>query len=167
MPNTSGALSEAEYKLVEAIAGRIVPTTDTPGAIEAGAADYIDLALADPYRPSLAAYQRGLRELERYCTDTLGRSFAELDAEQQDEVLEQLEAGTIGAVKDGAKFFELVRCHVMEGFFCEPVYGGNRDLVGWKLVGFPGQRYGYDDPYINRVVDLPPVAARLPPRRGE
>jgi gluconate 2-dehydrogenase gamma chain len=47
--------------------------------------------------------------------------------------------------------------------FCEPQYGGNRDLVGWRLVGFPGQRYGYSDPYIDRVVDLPPVAVAGPP----
>lgn len=163
----SGALNVSELKLVEAIAGRIIPATDTPGAIEAGAANYINLALAGAYQPHLAFYRRAIGELERHCVMAFGGSFAELDAVRQDEILENLEAGKIGAVGDGAKFFELVRRHVMEGFFGEPNYGGNRDLIGWKLVGFPGQRYGYDDPYINRVVDLPPIASNLPPRKGE
>lgn len=82
-----------------------------------------------------------------------------MSAEEQDGVLENLEAGRIGEVAGGPAFFELVRRHVMEGMFCEPIYGGNRDLVGWSLVGFPGQRFGYGDPYINQVVGLPPVAA--------
>jgi gluconate 2-dehydrogenase gamma chain len=53
----------------------------------------------------------------------------------------------------------------MEGFFCEPYYGGNRDMIGWKLVGFPGQQYGYKDAYINKVIDLSPVAFNGAPRR--
>lgn len=165
--SVSAVLTPAEFALLEAIAGRIVPTTDTPGAIEAGAAHYIDRALADAYREHLALYRQGLAALDRYCGAALGRSFGALDAERQDAVLEKLEAGTIAELADGAKFFDLVRRHVMEGFFCEPHYGGNRDMVGWKLVGFPGQRHGYDDAYVNRVVDLAPVAAPLPPRQGE
>lgn len=163
----SGALTATELKVVEAIAGRIVPITDTPGAIEAGAASYIDRALAGPYQPQLGAYRRGIEELERHCEAALGKSFGALDADRQDGILEKLEAGEIKDVTDGAAFFDLVRRHVMEGFFCEPNYGGNRDLIGWKLVGFPGQRYGYDDPYINRVIDLPPVACDRVPRKGD
>jgi gluconate 2-dehydrogenase gamma chain len=162
-----GALTESEFKVVEAIAGRIVPATDTPGAIEAGAANYIDQALAGPYQPQLGAYQRGIEELERSCAAALGKSFCAFDAAHQDAMLEKLEAGEIEDVTDGTQFFDLVRRHVMEGLFCEPNYGGNRDLIGWKLVGFPGQRYGYDDPYINRVIDLPPVACDGPPRKGD
>lgn len=160
------ALTGSEFKVIEAMAGRIVPATDTPGAIEAGAAIYIDRALAGPYQPQLATYRRGIEELERACEATHGKSFGVLDAGSQDDILERLEAGEINDVTDGPAFFDLVRRHVMEGFFCEPNYGGNRDLIGWKLVGFPGQRFGYDDPYINRVVDLPPVACDGPPREG-
>jgi gluconate 2-dehydrogenase gamma chain len=46
----------------------------------------------------------------------------------------------------------------LEGVFCEPQYGGNREMIGWRLVGFPGQQFGYDDAYINRRVNLEPVA---------
>jgi gluconate 2-dehydrogenase gamma chain len=49
----------------------------------------------------------------------------------------------------------MVRSHVLEGVFCEPQYGGNKGMVGWRMVNFPGQQYGYADAYINRPVDLP------------
>jgi gluconate 2-dehydrogenase gamma chain len=40
-------------------------------------------------------------------------------------------------------FFAVIREHTVEGYFCDPIYGGNRDAVGWKLVGFPGAQWGY------------------------
>lgn len=163
----TSAFTPEELQVLTAMAARIFPTTDTPGATEAGAANYVDQALADAYQPSLARYRRGLGELDIFCTSTLGASFAALSAAQQDAVLTDLEAGRIGAVDGGAEFFQLVRRHVLEGVFCEPQYGGNRDLVGWRVVGFPGQRYGYGDPYINRVVDLPPIAVQGPPIKGD
>jgi gluconate 2-dehydrogenase gamma chain len=159
------ALKPQEFKVVQAIAGRIMPATDTPGAIEAGSADYIDIALANPYKSQLAHYQRALAELEKHCGAALGKSFTVLDEHQQDDVLEQLDAGKIAEVNDGKQFFELIRRHVLEGFFCEPHYGGNKDMIGWKLVGFPGQQYGYPDPYINKKIDLPPVAFDGPPQK--
>jgi len=159
------ALKPAEFKVVEAVAGRIMPATDTPGAIEAGSTDYIDIALANPYKSQLARYQHGIADLEKFCNATFGKSFAALDAHQQDEVLEQLDEGKIKDVADGRQFFEMVRRHVLEGFFCEPHYGGNKDMIGWKLVGFPGQQYGYPDPYINKKIDLPPVAFDGPPQK--
>lgn len=169
-PASSGsapmALDRAAFELLEAIAGRIFPTTETPGAIEAGAAFYIDQALADPYRGLLPRYRKGLAEIGRHCQAAFGKSFTALTLEQQDAILEELETGKLTLVEGGPQFFELVRRHVMEGVFCEPYYGGNRNLVGWKLVNFPGQRYGYDDPYINRVIDLPPIATNAPPRKG-
>ncbi len=158
------ALANDERETLEAVAARILPSTHSPGAREAGAANYVDIALAGDYAPSLPRYQRGLGQLDAYARASLGAPFAALSEADQDAVLRDLEAGQIEEVESGAEFFELMRRHILEGVFCEPVYGGNRDLVGWALVGFPGQRYGYPDPYINRVVDLPPVAVDGPPR---
>jgi gluconate 2-dehydrogenase gamma chain len=159
------ALTGDDFSTLQAIAARIVPTTDTPGATEAGAAHYVDFALSNDYAPSLPRYREGLAQIDAFCVDNLGRSFASLSEDEQDAVLEDLEAGRIAEVTGGQAFFDLVRRHVLEGMFCEPIYGGNRDMVGWSLVGFPGQRFGYRDPYINRIVDLPPVAADgMPPR---
>lgn len=160
------ALSPAEYDLLEAIAERILPTTDTPGAKEALAVNYIDIALAGANRAQLPRYRSGLAALQQHCIATLGKPFAALAPEAQDAVLEDLEAGKVRAVDGGSAFFGLMRRNVMEGFFCEPQYGGNHDMVGWKLVGFPGAQYGYADAYINRAIDLPPVATTRPPGAG-
>jgi gluconate 2-dehydrogenase subunit 3-like protein len=79
-----------------------------------------------------------------------------------------LESGKIAELRDGEAFFELLRTHVLEGVFGEPSYGGNRDMIGWKLVGFPGQQWGYPETYINKVVDLPPVIWEgLPKKPGQ
>jgi gluconate 2-dehydrogenase gamma chain len=147
-----------EEQLVEAIAARIFPTTDTPGAAEAAAVSYIDRALADAYHQWLPHYQRGLRALERYARASFGHPLLQLSEPEQDLVLAGLESGSAGP--GAAEFFQLVRRHVLEGVFCEPDYGGNRDLIGWRLVGFPGQQHGYADPFINRTVEIPPTAAR-------
>lgn len=158
-------LTRYETQLLEAIAARIFPTTNTPGATEAGAATYIARALAEAYRPLLRRYRRGLRELDLHARANLKRPFLELSAPEQDVVLGGLEAGSAGPT--AADFFQLVRDHVLEGIFGEPSYGGNRDLIGWRLVGFPGQQHGYPDPFIDRVVDIPPATAgSLPAEEG-
>lgn len=154
---TPAALAPAEFALLEAVAERILPTTDTPGAREAGAVHYIDIALAGAYRADLNRYRAGLAALQAHCRSTQSGPFEGLGAARQDAVLIELEAGRLAEVEDGAAFFALMRRHVLEGVFCEPAYGGNRNMVGWKLVGFPGAQYGYEQAYINRRVDLAPV----------
>lgn len=161
------ALSPHERRTVEAMAGRILPTTTTPGAIEAGAVDYIDIALARAYAHVLGDYRDCVAALDQHCTTALGVAFAAASAEQQDTVLEAMERGEIAGFEGASQLFELVRAHVMEGMFCEPFYGGNRDLIGWKLVGFPGMRYGYDESYLDKPIDLAPVATgNHPPHEG-
>jgi gluconate 2-dehydrogenase gamma chain len=162
------ALTPTQARFVDAVAARIFPTTDTPGAVEAGAVFYIDRALAGPYALWLSRYGRGLRALNLYAKKQFGKSFEKLTGEQQDSVLRDLEAGKITELRNGSEFFELLRAHVLEGVFGEPGYGGNREMIGWKLVGFPGQQWGYPETYINEVVDLPPVTwAGLPKKPGE
>jgi gluconate 2-dehydrogenase gamma chain len=160
-------LTTQQERLLAAVAARIFPTTDTPGAIEAGACAYIERALEGAYRQLLSTYRRGLRDLNSYARTKFGRSFVELNELEQDALLAEVEAGRAQGFRDGAEFFEIVRCHVLEGVFGEPSYGGNRDMVGWRLVGFPGQQFGYSDPYINRPVDLPPVAFNGQPKKTE
>jgi gluconate 2-dehydrogenase gamma chain len=150
-------LSAEERACLAAAAERIFPTTDTPGAIEAGAVEYIEQALAGAYADSLAAYRAGLGELDAHCQKVHGQTFASLTTAVQDSVLRELEAG-VSPVVNGQEFFEMVRQHILEGVFGDPQYGGNRDMVGWRIVGFPGQQHGYPDPYINKVIDIPPRA---------
>jgi gluconate 2-dehydrogenase gamma chain len=80
---------------------------------------------------------------------------------EQDAVLRDLERGVLKLEGiDGKAFFEQVVKDVQMGFFADPIYGGNRNMVAWKMIGFPGARYNYLD-WVNRHNEkfpLPPVA---------
>jgi gluconate 2-dehydrogenase gamma chain len=84
-----------------------------------------------------------------------GKPFGALTATQQDAVLEQMEAGKLdlGEVETVA-LFELILQNTREGYLSDPMYGGNKDMAGWKLVGFPGARYDFRDVVGKRNQDL-------------
>ena len=179
--------SPTEAAAVDAIVARLIPADDLgPGAKEAGVTFFIDRQLTGPYGgydwlymqgpfsanplPSQGLqsplvprqqYRQGLAALASYCKTTFaGRGFAELSADEQDKLLTGLEKGEVKLPNfDSRMLFQLVYANTMEGFFADPIYGGNRDMVGWKLVGFPGTRYDYRDVIAkpNQVYTLPPV----------
>jgi hypothetical protein len=150
-------LSNLERRTLEAVAERIFPRTDTPGAVEIGAVDYIEIALAGDYAALLPLYRASLRALNRHAKAKFEGQFARLDGAQQDSLLKDFESGSAD-YKKAAEFFETVKYHIFEGVFCEPHYGGNKNMDGWRAVGFPGQQWGYSDAYINKPVDIEPVA---------
>ncbi|HEX7232485.1 MAG TPA: gluconate 2-dehydrogenase subunit 3 family protein [Candidatus Binatia bacterium] len=160
-------LTADERKILAAIADRIFPRTETPGAVEIGALQYIEVALAGDYAALAPLYRKGLRAVERSAKASFGHAFCLLSEAQKDEVLLNFETGAVPGFKLAAEFFETARCHVLEGVFCEPQYGGNRDMIGWRLVNFPGQQFGYDHAYINKRVDLEPVAVESPRLAGK
>lgn len=151
-------LSSEEMEILTTMAERIFPKTDTPGAVEIGAVNYIAIALAGDYAALAPLYRQGLRALQRYCRSKFAKHFVDLAAAEQDTVLREFETGAPDTFAQAAEFFETVRYHVLEGVFCEPQYGGNKDMTGWRLVDFPGQQFGYADAYINKRVDLEPVS---------
>jgi gluconate 2-dehydrogenase gamma chain len=176
-----------EAATIEAAVDRLIPPDDRdPGGKAAGCADFIDRQLAGPYgraeglymRPPFmpgaatqgyqspdapaARYRTGLMALADYIRTTFtGKSFGELAGKDQDEVLAGLETGAI-ALKDvkASEFFALLLQNTQEGYFADPVYGGNRGMAGWKLIGFPGARYDYRDwvERHNEPYPLPPVS---------
>lgn len=156
MESSSELFGSEELRCLEAVVARIFPTTDTPGAIEAGAVDYVLLALKGSYSEFIPVYHTGLMALDRHCSKAYAKVFAALEPFQQDLVLQDLEGGKVDG-SSGQDFFEAVRRHTLEGVLGDPQYGGNRDLIGWRIVGFPGQRHGYADPFINRVIDMDPA----------
>ncbi|HEY2986129.1 MAG TPA: gluconate 2-dehydrogenase subunit 3 family protein [Candidatus Binatia bacterium] len=166
-PSRAATLTRNEKRLLAALAERIFPATDTPGAVDAGAVDYIERALAGPCAELLSSYRKGLRAVDRCARRKFGGKFARLNDADKDAVLADFAAGQTPEAKKAAEFFETVRCHVLEGIFGEPEYGGNRGLIGWRLVGFPGQQFGYPDAYIDQQVDLSPVAADRPQQEEE
>jgi gluconate 2-dehydrogenase gamma chain len=140
---TTSFLSQAELADVDAIAAQIIPTDATPGAREAGVALFIDRALgsffgrmAPDFRSQLAAFR-----LRCQAQHPEVSSFAALTNQQQMEFLKLVER---------TPFFERVRLLTLVGMFAMPKYGGNRDGIGWKLLGFQDQHifqppFGYYD----------------------
>jgi gluconate 2-dehydrogenase gamma chain len=168
--------SGVEAAMVEAAVDRIIPSdASTPGGKDAGCAVFIDRQLAGGYGSEqglytsgpfqqgskqqgpqsqggpAALYRAGIAALDRYCRAQLdGKPFADLPSERQDEVLHGLESNTLkleGA--DGTQFFEQLLKDTQQGFFADPIYGGNRDMCAWKMIGFPGAVYDYRD-WIDR-----------------
>lgn len=126
---------------IAAFTERLMPgAPGKPGASDAGVLNYIDLALAGAYADLQEFYRSGLAQLEAYCRKTHNASFAQLDAGKQDAVIAAIEQGKAADFSwpTGPEFFGVIRTHTMEGMFADPIYGGNRDFAGWRLVGFPG-----------------------------
>ena len=133
---------------VEAMAAQIIPTDDTPGAREAGVIYFIDRALTTFERDKQATYTQGLPELQAKSRELFpgAHKFSELSSAQQVQLLTAIE---------NSEFFETVRVHTIVGFFANPEYGGNRDQIGWKLIGFEDAGayeppFGYYDREVNR-----------------
>jgi len=140
------ALTAHEADLLDRIAELLVPTDEHgPGATEAMAVRYIDRSLAGALTDQREAYRVGLVALERYAKQTRGAEFLKLTETNQISLLIDVESGTatganVGFEGSSAAFFTMVRGHVMQGTFGDPVYGGNEGFVGWDLIGYPGVR---------------------------
>jgi len=142
---TRESLNELEWRIFEAIAARILPSDDGPGATEAGCVAFVDRALAHEESASRPLYLAGLRGVEAVARLRSGRSFAELDDESRDALLAEIERGGVAdwPVDAGspAAFFQAVRRHTILGFLADPLYGGNRQYAGWRATGYPGPRH--------------------------
>jgi gluconate 2-dehydrogenase gamma chain len=140
------SFTQAEALIVAAIASRIFPSDDSgPGANEAGVVIYIDRQLAGPWGRDRHRYtqppfdedaasefgyqgQSSPRKIYRDALKDLA-GFDRLSAAEKDQKLKQIE---------NTRFFGLVRRNTIEGMFCDPIHGGNADMIGWQLIGFPG-----------------------------
>jgi gluconate 2-dehydrogenase gamma chain len=156
-------LDEAAF--VEALVDHMVPADDlTPKGTDLGINIYIDRALAGgwgkgdrlymqgPWKPGVPSqgyqlpltpaqlYRAGIAATNAHCRKAYGKDFARLDEKQREEVLVAL-AGAKITFDDGLPvrvFWTTVYQTVMEGMFSDPIYGGNRNKAGWRLIGFPG-----------------------------
>ena len=135
-------LTVEQAAILDAVVARLIPSDALgPGAREAGAVRYIDRALGGALSASRAAYESGLAALDRYARSSRGEPFVQLTAVDQDSVLIDVETGAAtGFAGSSAAFFAMVLNHTHQGTFGDPFYGGNRDFVGWDLIGYPGVR---------------------------
>ena len=165
-------LTADEAAWLDAAVSRLIPKDELgPGAQELGVTVFIDRQLAGAYGRAERWYMNGpwtkgtdsqgyqsrmtpaqlyraaIKAVEAYCRSQFGgKSFVELDAEQQDKVLGALEDGSAKLQQVDAKtFFKQLLLNTQEGYFADPLYGGNKDMAAWKMIGFPGARYDYKD----------------------
>ena len=132
-------LTLAEAGELEAIAAQIIPTDDTPGAREAGVIHFIDQALdtfmagaVDPLRAGLDDFLANVRTQHAEVN-----AFSELPDDQQIAALKEIET---------TPFFGLMRYLTIAGMFSLPSHGGNRNEVGWQLLGFEN-RHAWQPPF--------------------
>lgn len=136
---TAPILDSGELADLDALTAQIIPTDSTPGAHEAGVAQFIERALGSYLAPLAAGFVGGLRGLNQ---DVRGRypeaaSFAALSRPQQVEYLSSIES---------SPFFASLRYLTVLGMFSDPSYGGNRDGIGWRLLGFKND-HAYAPPF--------------------
>ncbi len=124
---------------IEALAAQIIPSDETPGAREAGVIYFIDRALATFEEDKRELYRKGLAALQAKRAEMYpgSRDIAGLAPEQQQALLRAVEK---------TEFFEQLRMHTILGFLGSPTYGGNRNRVGWKLIGFE-DRASFEPPF--------------------
>ena len=179
---------EAEVTFIVAAVARLIPNDAVgPGAVEAGVPFFLDRQLAGPFgrgdhfylvgpwkkgapeqgyqlRFSPAQlYRAAIAAIDKYVAAKLGAaSFAALAATDQDQLLRHLETGAI-ELENGVEakpFFAMLLQNTKEGYFSDPIYGGNRDMGAWKMIGFPGAHYDYSE-WVARHgerVPYPPVS---------
>lgn len=87
----------------------------------------------------------GLSATDRYANERFGSDFVDLSEEEQDTLIQEMLDGeaTGFAPLTGTRFFHILRRYTSEGVFSDPVYGGNRDFAGWRLIGYPGAQRAY------------------------
>ena len=135
-------LAAGEATEFAAIAARIIPTDETPGANEAGVIYFMDRILGSSRTEFLPALRQGLAELQQSANSSYGSpSFSSLTADQQDSLLRTI---------DRSDFFNTLHYLTIAGMFSSPALGGNRDRRGWQLLGFEARHawmppYGYYD----------------------
>src|SRR5258708_28785150 len=141
-------------------------------------------------------YRLGIQGMEDYARQLYQRGFAQLTADQQDRILTDMQAGTPstfdgtsiqaattmpaggggealaqmapGAPGVGAQaFFNLLLSHTIAGFFADPVYSGNRAMIGWNLIGFPGAQMSYANDILNFGVPFSGAAKSLAEYQGQ
>jgi len=186
IPDSWRYFTPREAAIVEAFVDRLIPPDpQTPGGKDCGCAVFIDRQLAGPYgrnenfymlgpfqqgtkqqgpqSPLTAAqqYRKALAALDEACRGKYGgKGFADLSDGQKDEVIAGLENGSFKLDGfDGQSFFTLILTDTRNGFLADPIYGGNKDLAAWKMIGFPGAHYDYRE-WIDRHnerIPLPPV----------
>ena len=179
--------NEHEWRCLVAACDLLIPEDETgPGAVAALVPVYIDRQMHTEYgngglwymhgpfitdgAPQFGyqykftprdIYRIGLKELDAHCTGKHGTVFELLEAAVQTDILKGLESGSLALrTMPGTVFFDQLLGNVKEGFLADPMYGGNKGMAGWKMLGFPGARGDYLEAVgkHNQALNIAPVS---------
>ena len=174
---------EAEF--VKAAIDVLIPADPTgPGAVEAGCATYMDRQLAGAFGRGARLYMQGpfgegtpqqgyqlplvpadlirigIADVEALAQSTRKKTFAALSAEERTALLKEVETNKAQLANiPGLTWFNQLLSLTMEGYFADPIYGGNKDKAAWKMIGFPGVPNMYADiieEYRNKPYNVEP-----------
>ena len=127
--------TDAEFAIVSALTERILPRDEDPGAIDANVPVYIDRMLQSPDLHQMREdFVGGIAAIDKRARARFQKGFAEAAPAEQDELVSMFKDSAPDSGE--AKFYELLITLTLEGFLGDPSYGGNKDYVGWALVGF-------------------------------
>jgi gluconate 2-dehydrogenase gamma chain len=184
-PETYHVLSATEVAFLSAAADTMIPADElSPSGTDCGVVTYIDRQLAGAYGSGDKVYRSGpfrrgkpeqgyqlaltpreyvasgIEAANAWSRKTYGKEFDRLSAADRSAALTQMQKGEAKFEHFSATgFFNRVHGLVMEGFFSDPMYGGNRNMAGWKMIGFPGLPATYADKvdkYYNKRYVAPP-----------
>ncbi|HEY2677765.1 MAG TPA: gluconate 2-dehydrogenase subunit 3 family protein [Steroidobacteraceae bacterium] len=176
----------AEWEFILAACDRLIPADEFgPSALQAGVPEFIDRHMQTPYAGGDIWYMQGpfieaapqfgyqgrlpvrdilrvgMKSIDAHCEKTLaGKTFAQLAHSDQETLLKAAEAGKLELENISAKeFFNQLLGETRMGYFCDPKYGGNKNMAAWKMIGFPGMRADYTNwvEVRDRSYPLPPV----------
>jgi gluconate 2-dehydrogenase gamma chain len=161
-----------EWSFINAAVSRLIPSDGPgPGGLETGVPEFIDrqmelpyghgayFYLQGPFRPDAPAtlgyqlrytprelYRSGIAAANVACQTAAGKVFAALSPDEQDRFLSSLETNQVQlSGPPAAAFFAQLLENTREGYFADPLYGGNRGMAAWKWIGFPGARADFTD----------------------
>ncbi len=139
IPSPFQFFTNQEARTLGSICNQIIPEDDLPGAVEAGALDYIDLLLTKRQPNLKEVYRNGLELVEKSCANMHGQKFSEINSDKQIAFLQLMEKNELDKTLwngSPAIFFQLVRKHTIEGYFSHPRHGGNKHLAGYRLLEY-------------------------------
>ena len=179
-------LTATEAAFMQAAADTLIPADNlSPSGSDCGVAVFIDRQLAGGFGNGARLYRQGpffpgkpehgyqlslspreffragVEQTNAWTQKTYGKEFDRLTSAQREEAMKALEGGKadFGGGFTSAFFFDQLLTIVMEGFFADPIYGGNKDKAGWKMIGFPGLPANYREEiktYFGKKYDKAP-----------
>lgn len=174
--------TQAEFRTIEAAVERIFPKDENgPGAKDLGVGYYIDHQLAGSWGFNARDYMQppffhgekvqgyqgrlkrreifriALREMQNYSQKKYKKNFEDLSEDQQDTVLKDFETDKVRlSTISPSGFFDMLRSAVLEGVYSDPLYGGNKDMDGWRMRDYPGDQMSYSNIIEKGFQKIPP-----------